>query len=318
MASIRKHKSGWRAEVVRKGQRRSKVLPTRQEAKDWAARQEYEILNAQKVAAAAPFGDVLDRYAREVSPGKRGHRWEVIRLERFKKDPIARRQMRELAASDFAEWRDSRLREVSPGTVAREMNLLSSVLTQARREWGMIHENPMKDVRKPSRPPARDRLVTEAELERMAHVAGPDLSTATARAFHAFRFAIETGMRAGEILSLGAETVDTARRVAHLPLTKNGTAREVPLSREAVRLWEALPGPGFDVSSRSLDSLFRKVRDKAGVEGLTFHDSRHAAVTRLARKLDVLTLAKVIGHRDIKMLMTYYDETAEDIAKRMD
>ncbi|MEM8729843.1 MAG: site-specific integrase [Pseudomonadota bacterium] len=160
--------------------------------------------------------------------------------------------------------------------------------------------------------------MTDDELARMAHVAGDDLSTATARAFHAFLFSIETGMRAGEVLGLTSGSVDQERQVARLQMTKNGASREVPLSSKVLGLWLALPGDGFELSSRQLDALFRKVRDKAAVEGLTYHDSRHSAVTRLARKLDVLTLARIIGHRDMKQLMTYYDEPAEEIAKRLD
>ncbi|KRS17497.1 tyrosine-type recombinase/integrase [Roseovarius indicus] len=320
MASIIKHKKGWRALIDRRGIRKSKVFPSRQEAKDWASREEYRILHGDKVAAAMKLTDLLDRYAREVSPGKRGHRWEVVRLEMFQRFAVARVSLGDLSAKDFAAWRDARLREVSPGTVRREMVLMSSVLTQARKEWGLIPANPMQDVRKPSSPPARDRLPTGGEIEKMRHVAGDDLTLQVARAFHAFLFACETGMRAGEIVGMEWGRVDLERRVVRLPETKNGTARDVPLSGEAVRLLRALPehDPVFGLSSQQLDVQWRKVRDKSGVEGLTFHDARHAAITKLSKKLDVLALARAVGHRDIRMLQTYYNESAEDIARRLD
>ena len=320
MASIRKLKSGYRAEVQRQNVRKSKVFATRQEAKDWAARAEYEIMHGEKVAAKMRLGDLFDRYAREVSPGKRGHRWEVIRLEKLGRDRIASISLGDLAAKDFAGWRDRRLREVAPASVIREMQLMSGVLNVARKEWGLLSENPLSDVRKPSKPPARDRLPTTAEIERMRHSAGTDLSKATARAFHAFLFAMETGMRAGEIAGLEWPRVDLPRRVAHLSHTKNGRARDVPLSSEAVRLLEMLPpaDPVFGLSSRQIDVLFRKQRDRAGVVGLTFHDSRHHAAVHLAQKLPVLDLARMLGHTDLRMLMTYYNESAENIAKRLD
>jgi integrase len=114
--------------------------------------------------------------------------------------------------------------------------------------------------------------------------------------------------------------VDLARRVARLVETKNGTARDVPLSSEAVRLLEVLPksDPVFALTSRQLDALWRKLRDRAGVEGLTYHDSRAEALTRLSKKVNVLDLARISGHKDIKMLMTYYRETMTDIAKKLD
>lgn len=320
MASIAKHGKGWRAMVARQGVRRSKVFASKAEAKDWAAREEYNILHADTIKSRETFGAVMERYAREVSPGKRGARWEIVRLERFRRDRIAEIAVGELRPGDFADWRDRRLREVAPGSVKREMNLMSSVLSIARKEWGLISANPMSDVRKPSDPPHRERLPSDDEFEKLAEAAGDDLTRPEARAFHAFRLACETAMRAGEIAGLTRKEVDLSRRVAHLPKTKNGTARSVPLSSEAVKLIEALPeaDPILGLTARDIDVRWRALRDRAGVKGLTFHDSRAYAATRLARKVDVLTLARITGHKDIKMLGVYYRETAEDIARRLD
>jgi len=323
MASIRKHAKGWRVEVARKGVRRSKVFPTRRAAQDWGARQEYLILEEGQGLrdSRTTLGDMLDRYAREVSPAKRGHRWEVLRLERMRADKIGAIRLCDLKASDLADWRDRRLRDVAPGSVRREMTLLSHAFNVARREWGLIQVNPLRDISRPSEPPPRDRLPAQEEIERLAHVAGDDLTLATARAFHAFLFAGETAMRAGEICGLTWGLVDLERRVARLPRTKNGSAREVPLSSEAVRMLAALPrmDPVFGLRSDQLDALWRKVRAKARVEGLTFHDSRAWAATKLSRKVDVMTLARITGHRDLRILMnTYYRETAGDVAKRLD
>jgi integrase len=61
----------------------------------------------------------------------------------------------------------------------------------------------------------------------------------------------------------------------------------------------------------------RVARERAGIEGLTFHDTRHEAITRLAAKLNVLDLARMVGHRDIKQLQVYYNAPAEEIAMRL-
>lgn len=140
----------------------------------------------------------------------------------------------------------------------------------------------------------------------------------TARAFHCFRFALETAMRAGEIARLRHE--DITGRVARLHHTKNGHPRDVPLSQAALALIEALQplDPVFGLEPRQIDVLFRKIRDKAGVVGLTFHDSRAYAITHLSKKLDVLELARMVGHKNIAQLMTYYRATADDLASRLD
>ena len=73
----------------------------------------------------------------------------------------------------------------------------------------------------------------------------------------------------------------------------------------------------FGISTASLDALFRKARSKAGVEDLTFHDARHEAITRLAKVFDVLELARIVGHRDLQMLLVYYNPSAEDLSGKL-
>jgi integrase len=320
VGSVSKHGKGYRAQVARQGVRRSKVFATRREALDWAARAEWLIVNATAVAGQGTLGELLQRYATERSPKKRGERWEVIRLDKIGRDKIAERRLCDLSAKDFSDWRDRRSREVGPASVLREMQLLSAVMNVAVSDWEVLPANPLKGVRRPAKPLARDRLPTDAEIEAMRHAAGGDLAYATARALHAFLFALETAMRAGEICGLRPGDVDVTRRVARLRHTKNGRPRDVPLSSEALRLLAALPvsDPVFGLSVAQLDALFRKSRDKAAVVGLHFHDSRHMAITSLSRKLDVLALARMVGHTDLRQLQGYYNESAEDLAKRLD
>jgi len=63
-----------------------------------------------------------------------------------------------------------------------------------------------------------------------------------------------------------------------------------------------------------LASLFLKARKTCGIKDLHFHDSRHEATTRMAKKLDVLDLARQLGIRDLKILMVYYNATAHEMA----
>ena len=320
MASFRKLKSGaWRAEVYTAGIRKSGSFPTRAEAKNWAARQEYLLASGDGQGSKVMLGEVMDRYAREVSVRKRGARWEIIRLEKLGRDDLARIRLYDLKPHHIATWRDKRLGEVAPASVGREMTLLSGVLSTARRDWALIDKNPMADVRKPRVTPARERLPTDDEIERIRKAAGSDLSKMQARSVHAFLFAVETAMRAGEICGLTWDDIDLERRVAHLRMTKNGRSRDVPLSSEAIRLLGELPrlDPVFGLTVQKLDTLWRRMRDRAKVEGLHFHDSRAEAITRLAKRLDILDLARMVGHSDLRMLQVYYRDDAEEIAKRL-
>ena len=126
-------------------------------------------------------------------------------------------------------------------------------------------------------------------------------------------------MRKGEMLSLRWDWIRGS--VAQLPRSKNGDARAVALSSAALEILSTLRGLDtvmvFTVTPDTADALFRKAVKSAGIQDLHFHDSRSEAITRLARKLDVLELAKQVGHRDLKSLMHYYAPSAEDRARKI-
>lgn len=319
MASISKRGKKWRAEVWAKGQRQTATFRTKQEASQWALEREAEASGAK--LPARTLGDALARYARDVAPQHKGARWELIRLASLGTEPMAQRQLADLAAPDLAAWRDQRLREVAPGSVAREMTLLRSVLRMAWKEWGWLRSNPLQDVKPPRTPASRKRRISADEVDRLLLALGCEADqaeTASQRTGLAFAFALETAMRAGEILGMRWE--DVGEKSVRLPLTKNGDARKVPLSPRAREILAALPRGGetvFQLNPASRDTLFRKAREAAQVENLRFHDSRAEAIWRLSRKLDVLELARVIGHRDIKSLMIYYQVDADELADRL-
>nr|WP_267877680.1 site-specific integrase [Massilia sp. IC2-476] len=284
--------------------------------------------------AGRTVGDAFDRYEKEVSATKRGQRFEQLRLAAIGRWGINGKPFRELKLADttsevLGKWRDHRLNidKVSGSTVNRELNLLSDIFTVATREWKWISSSPTTDVRRPKESEARDRLYTDEEIERICLALGFDVDnesqavTVSQRVAVAFLFAIETAMRAGEICGLLPR--DIVGRVATLSETKNGTKRKVPLSKRAVELLELLPKPPddttiFGITTKSLDTLFRKAKTRAGIQDATFHDARHLAITRLAKRLHVLDLARMVGHRDLKQLQAYYNETAEEIATRLD
>ena len=320
MANYEKRGNGWRARIYVDGQRESATFPTKPEAVAWATQREAELIHGQ--LPDKTLKDALRRYGREVSPTHRGEKWELARLGLLERDAIAHKRLATLRAADIAGWRDRRLQDVQAASVRREMTLLRGVLDIARREWGWLRLNPMDDVRKPSPPRSRRRRISPDEIDRLilgfGLAEGLTAETATQRTGLAFLFALETAMRAGEILGLRWQ--DVRPKSVVLPKTKNGDQREVPLSTRARAILSALPRKAervFDVDGALRDALWRKVRDKCQIQDLHFHDSRAEAIWRLSKKVSVMELARIIGHRDLRSLMIYYETSADELADQL-
>lgn len=327
MPTVRKRGDAWRVEVCCRGVRESASFDRKADALAWGVKREAEIRAGRAAPVAMNLHAAFDDYAKLVSPKHKGRRWEEIRLSAFKRSlpdgPLAA-----LTAADVARWRDKRLKAVSAASVRREMTLLHSVIEVARREWGAIPANPMADVRRPPPTRPRDRIIANEERDALVAalglVYGVPVATQSQEIAVAFLIALETAMRSSELLGLEWGNIDMLLRVATLLESKNGDTREVPLSARAVELFGLLPtaaeksGPVFRVAPETRDALFRRARDRAGLEGFTFHDSRATALTRLAEKLDILELARMVGHRDPRSLMIYYRKTAAQIAQQLD
>ncbi|MCR1769020.1 MULTISPECIES: integrase [Burkholderia] len=337
MASYRKRGKTWRAEVARGGVRESGSFDTKAEAIAWATKLEAEIdAGKRRSYSKIPktLSDGIDEYLAKISPGMVKHEWNKKRFEFLRESlgDLVGQLLRSIKPEQIAEWRDARLKDVEPSTVNRDLNMISAVFTAARDDWKWIHSNPVHEVKRPRDPPPRDRRVPDSDAAAMCRALGlvDDGPVATTQQYVALAFlvAIETAMRQGEILGLTWSNVHLKARYVHLPKTKNGDSRDVPLSKRAIELLERLPriegeSRCFPINQGSADALWRKRRNKLAetmpsIGNLHFHDSRHEATTRLAKKLHVLALAKMIGHRDIQSLMIYYDETAAELAARLD
>ncbi|KAF1706300.1 tyrosine-type recombinase/integrase [Pseudoxanthomonas sacheonensis] len=319
MASIRKRGATWRVELYKGGKRESASFPTKQQAAAWATQREAELTGERLPDKSVK--DALQRFSEEVSAGRKGKKWEQARLLAMERDPLASVRLPVLRAADIAEWKQRRLLDVTGPSVRREMNLLLSVLELATTEWGWLRANPARGVKKPPHAPSRKRRITEDEIERVTLALGlTDLESETAaqRTGLAFLFALETAMRAGEIL--GLTWPDVGAKSARLPDTKNGDARVVPLSARAREILAALPRDQptvFNLDAGSRDTLWRQARDSAKLGDLHFHDSRAEAIWRLSKKLDVMELARMIGHRDLRSLLIYYNTDPDDLADRL-
>jgi integrase len=143
------------------------------------------------------------------------------------------------------------------------------------------------------------------------------------------QLALETAMRQGELIRLHWEHIDLNRRTAHLPDTKNGEARTVPLSTNAIRVLRALPrsphGQVFPgITTEAIKRAYIRAVRRTGIEDLRFHDLRHEATTRLFENgLNIMEVATITGQKDLRMLRMlrmlrrYTHLKAEDLAMKL-
>ena len=177
------------------------------------------------------LGELLKRYSQQITPAKRGAETEQRRLNRLINDSISDHSIEQLTSKTLASFRDRRLLD-GQRACEYDLILIRHCLKVAMSEWGlMLSVNPVDQIKKPPSPKARERRLNYGEYERLE---AASKLTQNAHIWPIVVFAIETGMRRGEILGLTWDNIDLKRRTALLPLTKNESSREVPLSTKAV------------------------------------------------------------------------------------
>lgn len=313
MAYISKYREKWRAQVQKAGVRESAVFDTKREAQAWAIRKESE-LGATKGARGQTFGAAVTHYLETVSTGKRSAvDWERRRFDAMLSNFGDETLLAKIDSDAIGRWRDKRLETVTGSTVQREANLLRHLFTLAKDEWKWIADHPFRGVRLPAENEARFQRWRAMDMWRVIS-AGRRRGGKIRQVTEAFHIALRTTFRLSEALAAPAG-YDASRRVVVLPKTKTGGRTERPVPPKAAKLLAREP---FTVGPNEASVLFSKLCKQLMIKDLTFHDGRGTAMTLLARKVDVMTLARISGNKDINLLFnTYYRESAEEISARL-
>jgi integrase len=273
-------------------------------------------------AGRTTLDEALDRYAREITPTKKDAARELARINVWKRHPLAKRFLSRLRGADFAAHRDRRREEgAAENTIRLELALISHLFTIAAKDWGMEGlRNPIKSMTLPGGSDERNRRLQQGEEAKLLSALvteGPYYAPVAS-------FAIETAMRQGEILGLTWANVDLQRAIAKLTDTKNGEARDVPLSPGAIGILKLMPRtlgdatPVFPMRQAVLIRAFRRACTSAGIENLKFHDLRHEAVSRLfERGLNVAEVAAISGHKTWSQLRRYTQLDPVQLARKL-
>jgi len=340
LATLVKTPRGWKAVIRKTGwPTQAKSFDTKRTAEQWARQVEVDMEKGVYIDRAGStklsIEQALDRYEASVTIGKKPSTQKGERgFIRQAKVELGQYSLAALTTEILAKYRDGlTARGLSGDTVRLKLALLSNLYNVAMREWGLgLVRNPVALVSKP-RCTARDRRLKTDELSKLV---AQSVKHSNPMLGWIVQIALETGMRSGEITGLRLRQVDTDRRVVRLSDTKNDSARTVPMTREALALFQqALDNPlrpkdcdlvffgdpGLDGQRRAynFNKVWTTLKTNLGLANLRFHDLRHEAVSRLVEKgLGDQEVAAISGHKSMQMLKRYTHLRAEDLVKRLD
>lgn len=169
------------------------------------------------------------------------------------------------------------------------------------------------DVYKKKRAKRREATLSQEQFEQLLKLLYPyqtDLKTVLLMSYH-------SAFRLGEMLALKKSDIDFEQGLVLLPyeITKSKKARYVPLHPRAIEHLKTLPdGRLITHGKTTLRTWFREHLKKLGIEGIVLHSLRHTAISNLRRQgLNLLTIAEISGHRDLKTLQRYSHHDVNDI-----
>ena len=323
MGCVRKRGKSWNAQVRVSGWRSfTKSFSKKSDAVSWINELEHKLRSAPLpdviIDTKVTLGELLLKYAEEISPTHKGCVPETCRLKSIARKWIGELDIRYLTKQHFIQYRDDRLKVVKGGSVGSELALIKRVLDTAIKKWGYgIPYNPIKDIEFPKGSTARTRRLVSDEKERLLTAASSQRNNYIASIIE---FAIETGMRRSEILKLRWYDVDLDTGFASLYDTKNGEDRRVPLTRRCIEVLQTVPQTDdrlFPISFTCLRLAWNRARKKAGITDLRFHDLRHEAVSRFFEMgMSVPEVALISGHKDVRQLFRYTHLNPQNVFKK--
>ena len=276
-------------------------------------------LPGEKKTVAELMKKFIEEYGPKVSEAQqRSYKTSQKNLEKF----FGLTPLTKIRPKLIAEYKRLRLsKKRKPATVNRELACFSKAFRIAATEWEWVKENPMALVSRERENNKVIRWLSENEEPLLLEKCQDWLQEIVI-------FAIHTGMRQGEILNLKWKEVNLFRREIFVIKSKNNEPRTIPISNQ---LFELLKGKSRVKSisryvftacnnqrmdEANLRRAFRKAVKDSGIDKFRFHDLRHTFGSRLAQRgVDLFTISRLMGHKDINTTMRYLHHSTETLKK---
>ena len=333
MAYIRQRKGRWTVAIRhRRGQQIYKTFIKKSDALRFMNETETQIQTNRyrdiSEASKTTLKIVIQRYVREIIKDKADKKRERSKYNVILRSDICNKTLTELRTSDFAKFRDQRLEiGITNSTINRELSAMRVAIQTSIDEWDCwLPENPVKSSIKLTENPARERRLRDGEYEKLMVACKRHTKWSSPSIYWcpAINWAIETGMRLSEQLSLSWQNLDLNKRTAFLPaeITKTKRSRTVALTDKALEVLKEIPrhinGKVFPMSLNYHNRGWRALCKRADIVGLRWHDLRREAISRMfERGLSITEVQSLSGHLTLQMLSTYTTHEAEKLAIKL-
>jgi len=217
-------------------------------------------------------------------------------------------------------------------TVNRRIATIKNMFTKAA-DWYMVNESTSKQVHKVKmfrESSARDKFLSAEEIKALLDACDSNVISITGKTIKQKQnhlkpiiiFALNTGCRKDEILSLKWEQVDIKHGFINLTQTKNGERRQIPINDTLQEMLKGLtrridvPWVFYEVVKRKEKEIVKRFGDvkrsfntacrKAGIQDFVFHSLRHTFASHLVMAgVDLTTVSRLMGHKSLTMTLRY-------------
>ncbi len=308
----------WYVDYYYEGRRIRKVVGSKKDAENALTAVKADILRGEyrfKRESKIKLEDFAREYIKYAKVNKKSWKSDQNSLNRlipfFKGIPLSK-----ITPRHIEEYKRGRIEEVKPASVNRELACLKVIFSLAMK-WKIVNDNPVKEIKFFTEQKIEMRILDKEEIDRLIHCACGHLKSV-------ITLAINTGMRKGEILNLKWNDIDFEKHFIIIKESKSGRSRKIPMNLSAINALRRIEreseyvffNPKTKKCFRDIKTAFKSACRRAGIENLRFHDLRHTAATYMVTGgVDLVTVAEILGHADIKMTMRYAHPTPENKRK---
>lgn len=261
----------------------------------------------RELKAEPTFGDLFKDYLeRHAKPRKRTWAEDEAQYRQYLEAPFGNKKISAIDRKMISSWHSSLPSRGISGARANRVKALVSAVFGRAIEWGHIDHNPAQGVRNfPTQ--SRDRFLQSDELPRFFQAVGQEPNS-TIRDY--VLLSLLTGARRGNVVSMRWKDINMTEGVWRIPMTKNGTPQNVPLSPDALAILAerqaqaeagaefVFPGTGTRGHLKEPRKGWERILKRAGLTDLRLHDLRRTLGSWQAKTgASLAIIGKSLNHK---------------------